>query len=74
MRNVLLCSFFILLVGITGSAKPVHHYVYFGFDREKIKDAAAFLEMKNFEGAQIAYSWRQLEPGKDEYGLHLLVH
>src|SRR5215813_280081 len=72
MRNVLLCSLSILLVAITCSAKPVHHYVFFGMDREKLKDATAFLEMKIFEGAQIAYSWRQLEPRKDEYDFSLI--
>src|SRR5262245_13553167 len=39
MRTVLLCSLFILLAGINSSAKPVHHYVFFGMDREKLKDA-----------------------------------
>jgi len=72
MRHLLLCSLFIVLIGFTGSAKPVHHYVYFGMDREKLKDATAFLETKSFEGAQIAYSWRQLEPGKDEYDFSLI--
>lgn len=72
MRNVTLCSLFILLVAMTSSAKPVHHYVFFGLDREKIKGAAAFLEMKNFEGAQVAYTWRQLEPGKDQYDFSLI--
>lgn len=58
-----------LLLSITplASAKPVHHYVFFGRDREQIKNAKSFLETKSFEGAQIAYSWRQLEPAKDEY-------
>jgi hypothetical protein len=45
----------------------VHHYVFFGQDREKIKEAKSFLETKSLEGAQVAYSWRQLEPGKDRY-------
>ncbi len=49
------------------SAKPVRHYVFFGQDREKIKAAASFLETKALEGAQVAYSWRQLEPVKDKY-------
>ena len=53
--------------GITVSAKPVHHYVYFGQDREKIKADSGFLGTEVFEGAQVAYSWRQLEPEKDEY-------
>lgn len=58
----LLCA---LLLCITG-AKPVHHYVFVGQDRERIHDAH-FLETPALEGAQVAYSWRQLEPGKDEY-------
>src|ERR1043165_9506272 len=49
------------------AAKPLHHYVFFGQDREKIKDTKLFLETPAFEGAQIAYSWRQLEQGKDNY-------
>jgi hypothetical protein len=53
-------------------AKPLHHYVFFGMDREQIKDAKSFLETKTFEGAQVAYSWRQLEPGKDEYDFSLI--
>lgn len=73
MRKVLCCGLFLLLVGCTtSSAKPIHHYVFFGMDREKLKDATPFLESKAFEGAQIAYSWRQLEPGKDEYDFSLI--
>lgn len=72
MRNALLCSLFLLLVSVTGTAKPVHHYVFFGMDREKLKDAVGFLETKKFDGAQITYSWRQLEPGKDEYDFTLI--
>jgi len=49
------------------AAKPLHHYVFFGQDREKIKDTKLFLETPAFEGAQIAYTWRQLEQGKDNY-------
>ena len=48
-------------------AKPIHHYVFFGMDREKLRDAKPFLDSPGFEGAQIAYSWRQLEQGKDQY-------
>lgn len=49
------------------SAKPLHHYIFFGQDRAKIKTGSSFLETKALEGAQIAYTWRQLEPGKDQY-------
>jgi len=63
VRGVLL----IWLCGISVSAKPVHHYVFFGQDREKIKTDSGFLGTQAFEGAQVAYSWRQLEPQKDQY-------
>jgi hypothetical protein len=53
-------------------AKPVHHYVFFGQDRERIQEASGFLETKALEGAQVAYSWRQVEPGKDEYDFSLI--
>ena len=72
MRNVLLTGLLLLLVSVTGNAKPVRHYVFFGMDRERIREATAFLETKRFEGAQIAYSWRQLEPGRDEYDFSLI--
>ena len=49
------------------SARPIHHYVFFGMDREKLKDAKSFLETPAFEGAQVAYSWRQLEQGQGGY-------
>lgn len=55
-----------------GLAKTAHHYVFFGMDREKIKDAESFLATPAFEGAQIAYSWRQLEQGKDQYDFSLI--
>lgn len=56
----------------SATAKTLHHYVFFGTDREKVKDTKSFLETRAFEGAQVAYSWRQLEPGKDEYDFSLI--
>jgi hypothetical protein len=52
--------------------KPIHHYVFFGMDREKLKDAKSFLDTPAFAGAQIAYSWRQLEQGKDQYDFSII--
>jgi hypothetical protein len=54
------------------AAKHIHHYVFFGRDREKIKDATSFLETPRLEGAQVAYSWRQLEQGKDQYDFSMI--
>ena len=59
-------------VGPASPAKRVHHYVFFGQDRERLKEARSFLETPAFEGAQIAYSWRQLEQGKDNYDFSLI--
>lgn len=54
------------------SAKPIRHYVFFGMDRESIPKAKGFLETSAFEGAQVTYSWRQLEQGKDNYEFSLI--
>lgn len=44
----------------------IQNFVYFSRDRELIKDHP-FLKMPQFKGAQIMYSWRQLEPEKGKY-------
>lgn len=68
MISRLLALIFLLnLSSIAVNAKPVHHYVFFGQDREKIKHASSFLEAESLAGAQVAYTWRTLEPKKDEY-------
>jgi hypothetical protein len=54
------------------NAKAPHHYVFFGMDRESIPNAKTFFDTKAFEGAQVAYSWRQLEHTKDEYDFSLI--
>ena len=67
-----LALFFIWLCCAGAVAKPLHHYVFFGMDREKIKDAKSFLETPAFEGAQVSYSWNQLEQGKDNYDFSMI--
>lgn len=47
-------------------AEGLHHYVVYGMDRERISEPA-FLDAKGIEGAQLKYSWKQLEQGKDNY-------
>jgi hypothetical protein len=66
-RNIVRCACFIWLCCASVSAKRVHHFVFFGQDREQIQGASSFLETKALEGAQVSYSWKQLEPAKDEY-------
>ncbi|MGC4045740.1 MAG: hypothetical protein QM758_18275 [Armatimonas sp.] len=43
-----------------------HHFVYVGAEREKIHDPA-FLSTKAFDGAQVRYTWRMLEPKENVY-------
>lgn len=43
-----------------------HNFVFFARDRELLPNHA-FLTNKRFEGAQITYSWKQLERGEDGY-------
>jgi hypothetical protein len=61
-----------MLISSPLSAKPIHHYVFFSMDREKIKDAKSFLETPAFEGAQVSYSWNQLEQGQDNYDFSMI--
>src|SRR5688500_3260054 len=67
-----LCALFVMLCCAGAGARPVRHYVFFGQDREKIRSAASFLETKALEGAQVTYSWRQLEPEQDRYDFSLV--
>lgn len=44
----------------------IRHFIYFSADRDSIRNHP-LLTMPQFEGAQIMYSWRDLEPEKDQY-------
>src|SRR6185295_8300697 len=62
VRRLGLCGLFILICG-GNVAQGAHHYVFFNRDRERISDAA-FVNTKAFEGAQLKYTWSELEPEK----------
>ena len=49
----------------------IKHFVYFSRDRALIHNHP-FLEVQKIEGAQIMYSWRQLEPQKGEYDFSII--
>ena len=55
------------------AAEGVHHYVFLNRDRERIADTA-FLQTKALEGAQIKYTWRELEPEPGTYDFSLVRH
>lgn len=52
-------------------ADSIKHFVYFSRDREAIHDHP-FLRIPQFQGAQIMYSWRQLEQEKDHYDFSII--
>jgi hypothetical protein len=48
------------------AAETVHHYVFFNRERERISDSE-FIATTALEGAQLKYTWRELEPEKGAY-------
>jgi hypothetical protein len=56
----------VLAFAAGANAADVHHYVFFNRDRERIADPV-FLSIKALEGAQLKYTWRELERQKDQY-------
>ena len=60
------------LVRVACPSQAPRHYVFFGMDREKLPNATSFFDTKAFEGAQVTYSWRQLEHQKDNYDFSLI--
>ena len=49
----------------------IKHFVYFSRDRELIHNNP-FLKVQGIVGAQIMYSWRQLEPKRGEYDFSII--
>ncbi|MCU1246233.1 MAG: hypothetical protein JWN02_2143 [Acidobacteria bacterium] len=62
-----------LLVSAAAATKPIHHYIFFNRDRARIGDAA-FLGNPRIEGAQVKYTWRELEPRKGTYDFSAIRH
>jgi len=46
--------------------KTIKHFVFFNMDRQRIHENS-FLETNAFVGAQLKYSWKELEPAEDQY-------
>jgi hypothetical protein len=71
VRELSWCGLFLLICCDSVVAGGVHHYVFFNRDRERISDAA-FVKTKAFEGAQLKYTWRELEREKDAYDFNAI--
>ena len=65
MLRIAVC-FFLANVGCAVQANTTHHYVFFGKERERIRQST-FLQTNTLEGAQLKYTWRELEPEKGRY-------
>lgn len=50
----------------------IKHFVYFSKDRDAVRNHVLLTTLK-FSGAQIMYSWNQLETGKDQYDFSLIL-
>lgn len=61
-----------LLVGSPSDAVAVEadpqHFIFFNLDRQRIHEAS-FLRTQAIAGAQLKYTWRELEPERDRYAL-----
>ena len=55
-----------------GHRTAPEHFIFFGGARERISEAP-FLNNDGIAGAQIRYTWRQLEPERDRYDLRPLL-
>ena len=67
------CLVVLLMAGSAFAAADVHFYVFFNRDRERISEDT-FLNTKAIEGAQLKYTWKQLERRKDSYDFNDLQH
>jgi hypothetical protein len=60
-------SFFVA----SDSLAQIKNYLFIGMDRDLLKDTNYF-KPELFDGIQIAYSWRQLEPEKNHYDFSII--
>jgi hypothetical protein len=64
VRRVLVLLLLVFGAAALG-ANPAHHFIYFGLERNRIRELS-FLS-SHAEGAQLKYTWRELEPQKNRY-------
>ncbi|MEQ1692048.1 MAG: hypothetical protein ABMA00_12240 [Gemmatimonas sp.] len=75
------CSLGALCIALLSPTQPTlaqrapsapQHYIYFGRDRARITEPA-FLTNRAIAGAQLRYTWAELEPERDRYALRPIV-
>ncbi len=73
MRRIVWGAGLVFAWSTAAAASPLHHYVFFALDRARIADST-FVQSKVFEGAQLKYTWRELEPQPDAYTFDAIRH
>lgn len=70
-----LLAVFLLLFVSPVDAQPAErdpdHFIFFGLERDRIREAS-FLESPGIAGAQLKYTWRELEPVEGAYAFDSL--
>jgi hypothetical protein len=67
----LLLAIILLAHSPINAQKQVRHFIFFAHERERIHEKS-FLDNANIRGAQLKYTWRELEPEEDQYNLELV--
>jgi hypothetical protein len=73
MRAALVQVLFLVSAAPLVSQQVPHHYVFFNRDRERIAESS-FLDTPKLEGAQLKYTWRELEPEPGVYDFSPIEH
>ena len=76
MTKTLLAASFLLALAAPASAQRPDgpkHFIFFAHERERITETA-FISNPNIAGAQLKYSWRELEPVRDRYDFRSIEH
>jgi hypothetical protein len=74
MKKVSVLLFIFLVVYHPAqSQKEVKQYIFFDQQRERIHEKS-FIDNKNIKGAQLKYTWRELEPEENKYHFELIQH
>ncbi len=71
MRRLATACLLLLALAADALGAP-RHFVFFGSDRERIRERS-FLDAPHVAGAQLRYSWRELEPERGRYALGPLL-
>ena len=73
-RRVLLSAVLVCVCAAVpfATAPSPKNYVFFDRERGRIAESS-FLEASTIEGAQLKYTWRELEPSRDKYDIDLVL-